>query len=118
MLGRSVATLVSGERPDELPEILARIHNGEKVVPFETVRLRKDGTRVPVSLHVSPVKDHLGQIIGASTVARDITQREQEEAERLALIQDLTSALACVSRLDPPQNPQPKPQLPGSGVLA
>lgn len=118
MLGRSVTTLVPGERPDELPEILARIQNGERVVPFETVRLRKDGTRVPVSLHVSPVKDHLGRIVGASTVARDITQREQEEAERLALIQDLTSALACVSRLESAQNPQRKPQLPGSSVLA
>jgi PAS domain S-box-containing protein len=103
MLGRSVATLIPSERPDELPEILARIQNGQEVEPFETVRLRKDGTKVSVSLRISPVKDNDGHIIGASSVARDMTQRQQEEAERLALIQDLTSALACVGRLDSAQ---------------
>jgi PAS domain S-box-containing protein len=109
MLGRSIAMLIPRERPDELPEVLAKIQNGEKVEPFETVRLRKDGTRVAVSLHISPVKDNRGHIIGASTVARDITQREQEEAERLALIQDLTSVVARVNGLDSAHIPQHEP---------
>jgi PAS domain S-box-containing protein len=113
MLGRSVSTLIPGERPDELPEILAKIQNGQEAESFETVRLRKDGTRVPVSLRISPVKDNRGHIIGASTVARDITQRKQEEAERLGLIQDLTGALARVNGLDSAQNPPHEPQVPG-----
>jgi 3-oxoacyl-(acyl-carrier-protein) synthase len=62
----------------------------------ETVRLRKDGTAVEVSLTISPLKDPSGRVVGASTVARDITRRKQEDNERLSLIQDLTAALAHV----------------------
>jgi PAS domain S-box-containing protein len=63
---------------------------------FETVRLRKDGTPVEVSLTISPIRDATGQVVGASTVAHDITRRKQEENERLSLIKDLTSALTHV----------------------
>ena len=63
---------------------------------FETVRIRKDGTAVEVSLTTSPIKDAAGRVVGASTVARDITRRKEEENERLGLIQDLTAALAHV----------------------
>ncbi len=61
---------------------------------METVRIRKDGKQVEVSLTISPIEDSEGRIVGASTVARDITRRKQEENERLGLIQDLTAALS------------------------
>jgi sigma-B regulation protein RsbU (phosphoserine phosphatase) len=99
MIGRSVSILVPSYRPEELPEIYETIQRGEGVDGLETVRIRKDGTPVEVSLTISPIKDAVGRPVGASTVARDITRHKQEENERLSLIKDLTSALAHV----PPQ---------------
>jgi len=96
MIGRSVSVLIPSYRPNELPEILQKLGRGESVENFETVRIRKDGSQVEVSETLSPVRDQGGQIIGASSVARDITRRKQEENERLSLIQDLTSALSHV----------------------
>jgi PAS domain S-box-containing protein len=94
MIGRSITTLCPRYRPEELPEIMDRIKLGEQVQQLETVRLRKDGTPVEVSVVISPIKDGAGQIIGASSVSRDISRRKQEENERLALIQELTAALS------------------------
>jgi PAS domain S-box-containing protein len=96
IIGRSVSVLFPPYRPEESDDILHRIKQGQRVERLETVRLRKDGTPVEVSLTVSPIKDPAEAIIGASTVARDITERKQEENERLGLIQDLTAALAHV----------------------
>jgi PAS domain S-box-containing protein len=94
IIGRSCSVLVPPHRPDDLPEMLTRIRDGGHLEPCETVRLRKDGTKVEVSLTVSPVKTTQGHVIGASILAHDITQRKLEESERLALIQELTAALA------------------------
>jgi PAS domain S-box-containing protein len=94
MVGRSVSALIPAYRPDELPGIMEKLKRGESVEDFETVRVRKDGTTVEVSVTLSPVRDASGRIIGASSVDRDITRRKQEENERLSLIQDLTSALS------------------------
>ena len=94
MIGRSVSVLIPSYRPDQLSEIIATIKRGEGVDGLETVRIRKDGTSVEVSLTISPIKDSNGRVVGASTVARDITRRKQEENERLGLIKDLTAALA------------------------
>ena len=96
MIGRSISVLIPPYRPEELPEIYDVIKRGEGVDGLETVRIRKDGTAVEVSLTISPLKDAGGRVIGASTVARDITRRKQEDNERLSLIQDLTAALAHV----------------------
>ena len=96
MIGRSISVLFPPYRPDELPDLLDKIKQGLRVDRFETVRIRKDGTAVEVSLTISPIKNAAGLIIGASTVARDITRRKQEENERLGLIKDLTSALSHV----------------------
>ena len=96
MIGSSISVLVPRYRPEELPEIYEAIKRGEAVDRLETVRIRKDGTSVEVSLTVSPIKDAGGQVVGASSVARDITRRKQEENERLGLIKDLTAALAHV----------------------
>lgn len=94
MIGRSIKTLYPHYRPDEFIEIMERVRQGQQVEQLETVRLRKDGTPVEVSVVISPIKDLQGQIIGASSVSRDISQRKQEENERLALIQELTAALS------------------------
>jgi PAS domain S-box-containing protein len=99
MVGRPVSTLIPRYRPQELPQIMEDIKRGEHVERLETIRIRKDGTPVEVSVTVSPIKDSSGKVIGASSVARDITQRKQVEKEHLALIQELTSALANVNSL-------------------
>jgi PAS domain S-box-containing protein len=94
MIGRSLAVLSLPHRPDETPEVMERIKRGEHIEGLETVRRRKDGTPVEVSITLSPIRDTQGRIIGASTIARDISQRKREENERLSLIQDLTAALS------------------------
>jgi PAS domain S-box-containing protein len=84
-VGQSVTMLIPPGRPDEEPRILAQIRRGERVDHYETVRVRKDGTYIDVSLTVSPVKDLSGRIIGASKIARDITERNRAEETRRLL---------------------------------
>jgi PAS domain S-box-containing protein len=86
VVGRSISLLVPPDRPDELREILETIKRGDLVDHFETVRIRKDGGLIDISLTVSPLKNSAGDIIGASTIARDITRRKraEEEQQRLA----------------------------------
>src|SRR5262249_50551875 len=79
MIGRSISALFTSYRPDEFEEIMAKIKAGKQVNQFETVRIRKNGQPVDVSLTISPIRDSEGKVIGASTVARDITQRKLEE---------------------------------------
>src|SRR5262245_20019226 len=74
LIGKPVAILIPPDRQAEEDEILARIRRGERIDHFETVRLRKDGRPVDVSLTISPVRDTTGHIIGASKIARDITE--------------------------------------------
>ncbi|CAN5459706.1 hypothetical protein BH10ACI3_BH10ACI3_01490 [soil metagenome] len=76
IVGKSVTILIPDERINEEPAILERIKRGESVNPYETVRRRKDGTLVDISLTISPVFDSDGNIIGASKIARDITERK------------------------------------------
>jgi PAS domain S-box-containing protein len=84
-VGQSIAMLIPRERRDEEPAILARLRRGERVEHFQTIRVRKDGSRMNISLTISPVKDADGRIVGASKVARDITDLVlQEEALRAA----------------------------------
>ncbi len=86
MVGRSIRTIIPADRQAEEDEVLRRVRGGEIVDHFETIRQRKDGSLVPISLTISPVKDRRGRIIGASKIARDITvQREAEEALRRTL---------------------------------
>jgi PAS domain S-box-containing protein len=81
--GKPVCILVPPGHGDEVQRILERIKRGERIDHFETVRVRKDGKRIDVSLTMSPIKDKDGNIIGASTIARDITnQKRAEEALR------------------------------------
>jgi len=99
MVGASITRLMPAYRPEEMGELLARVAAGEFIEQWETVRLRKGGEPVEVSLTISPVKDHNGRTVGASVVARDNTQRKREDGERLGLIGDLTSALARANGL-------------------
>jgi two-component system sensor histidine kinase/response regulator len=81
VVGQPTAILVPPDRPDEIPEILQRLRRGEGLDNFETVRVAKDGRRLDVALTISAIKDSEGNITGASTIARDITQRKQAERE-------------------------------------
>src|SRR5579862_546670 len=78
-VGQHITLIVPWERRSEEEEILRRLARGESVNHFETVRKRKDGATVDVSLTISPVRDAAGRVIGASKVARDITERRQAE---------------------------------------
>ena len=81
-IGQPVTMLIPEERVDEEPAILKRIRSGEKVDHYETVRRRKDGTLINISLTVSPLRDANGEIYGASKIARDISERVQAQAAR------------------------------------
>jgi PAS domain S-box-containing protein len=81
MIGRPVSVLMTSDRANEMAEILNRIRNGERVEHFETTRLTKAGTTIVVSLAVSPIRDASGTIIGASSIARDITERERVQGQ-------------------------------------
>ena len=82
IVGKSITILIPNELHDEEPKILERIRRGDSLDHYETIRQRKDGSRFPVSLSISPVKDAHGTIIGASKIARDITARKEAENER------------------------------------
>ena len=81
-VGRPIELIVPSDRLEEEHGILARIRRGERIDHFETVRRTKDGRLLDISLTISPVKDGSGRIIGASKIARDITERKRAEAER------------------------------------
>ena len=85
-VGQPITIVIPADRQSEEREILTRIRRGERIDHFETIRQRKDGTLIVVSLSVSPVKNAEGQIIGASKIARDITEqkRSQEQIATLA----------------------------------
>ncbi|HUL08464.1 MAG TPA: PAS domain S-box protein [Candidatus Acidoferrum sp.] len=86
MIGQPILRIIPPELHDQEQEILARLRRGERIEHFETVRVTKDGRRLDISLTVSPVRDKLGSIVGASKVARDITERKRaEELQRLLL---------------------------------
>ena len=89
VVGRPVMILIPDDRPDEEPTILERIRRGERVEHYETVRRRKDGSLVDVSLSVSPVHDGTGRIIGASKIARDITDRRRIDEQQQLLLREM-----------------------------
>ncbi len=96
-IGKHITLIVPSDRLDEETMIIGRLRRGERIDHFETIRQRKDGTRLNISLTISPVKDAKGVVIGASKVARDITERkaveearkETELAARLLQLQDV-----------------------------
>jgi PAS domain S-box-containing protein len=79
VLGRPMAILLPPDRPDALSALLGRLIRGERIEPYETAGSRKDGREIHVSLTLSPVRDAMGDVIGASAVARDLTARRHAE---------------------------------------
>ncbi len=92
MIGKHISLLIPPDRLQEEPEILRRLQRGERVDHFETVRLRKDGRRVDISVTISPVRDASGTIIGASKIARDITAQKQALQEMARLMERMKQA--------------------------
>ena len=85
-VGRPVTIVIPLDRRDEEPAILEKIHRGERIEHFETVRQRKDGSFVDISLNISPIRNSRGDIVGASKIARDITElRKARDRQRLLL---------------------------------
>jgi PAS domain S-box-containing protein len=78
-IGQPVTMLIPPERRDEEPGILERLRRGERIDHYETVRRRKDGSLIDISLTVSPIKNAAGRVVGASKIARDITERKRAE---------------------------------------
>jgi PAS domain S-box-containing protein len=91
-VGQRITLIIPRERWPEEDEVLARVRKGESIDHFDTVRVRKNGERIDVSLTVSPVKDARGRIIGASKIARDVSERKRAEAERTKLLQTVQQA--------------------------
>lgn len=77
MIGKSIEILIPPEMPDEEPRLLEKLRKGEKITPYETIRLRKDGERIDVALTVSPIFGPTGEVIGASKIVRDITKNKR-----------------------------------------
>jgi PAS domain S-box-containing protein len=86
-IGRSIRMIIPDDRQSEEDTVLGRIRRGESIEHFETIRQRKDGSELAVSLSVSPILGADGEIVGASKIARDITERRQSELEREQLLQ-------------------------------
>src|SRR5947207_509621 len=79
VVGQPISLLIPPERTDEFSGVMSRLRRGESLEQFDTVRLAKDGRRVPVSVSISPIRESSGAIIGASSIARDITDRRRME---------------------------------------
>ena len=80
ILGHSISTLVPPGKPDELPAIMNQLRRDQRIESYETTRVHKDGHLIDVSVTISPVKNKAGKVVGASAIARDITERKRAEA--------------------------------------
>jgi PAS domain S-box-containing protein len=101
-IGRSIRMIIPADRQVEEDEVLARIRQGEGLSHFETIRQRKDGTLVPITLTISPLRDEHGTIVGASKIARDLSDRAMAElaARRLAAVVDSSDDAIVTKTLD------------------
>jgi PAS domain S-box-containing protein len=95
-VGRPVTILIPPDRRDEEPGILARLRRGERIHHFETVRRHKDGRLIDISLTVSPMRDGSGQIVGASKIARDISERKEAQRKIQESEQRLRELIAAI----------------------
>jgi PAS domain S-box-containing protein len=91
-IGQSIRMIIPADRQAEEDMVLARIRTGHSITHFDTIRQRKDGTLVPISLTVSPIHDDAGQVIGASTIARDISDRAEAAVASRRLVAIIESS--------------------------
>lgn len=96
--GRAIALLLPPDRLDELPFMLASIKRGERIGPYETVRQRKDGTLVDISLTMSPILDTVGNLLGSASIARDVSERKWAEEILIRRTEELDQANAELAR--------------------
>lgn len=89
IIGRSITTIIPAELHSEEAQIIGKIRLGERVEHFDTVRMTKDGRRIDVSITVSPLRNSRGEIVGASKIARDVTERKRNEELREILVNEL-----------------------------
>jgi PAS domain S-box-containing protein len=110
-IGQPVTMLIPPDQPNEEPHIIEQIKRGERIDHYETIRIRKDGKPVDISLTVSPVKDATGRIVGASKIARDITRRKRaaqaqkfltDSSREIASSLDYETTLKNVARMAVP----------------
>jgi PAS domain S-box-containing protein len=94
-IGQPVTMLIPADHPDEEPAILARLRAGQRIEHYETIRVRKDGSVVDISLTVSPIRSPDGRVIGASKIARDITARKRVERQ----LREQSEIIETVNRL-------------------
>ena len=99
-IGKSIALLLPPGHENELPPLLEKVARGERIRHFETTRRRKDGKLVEISLSISPVLNVEGKVVGASTIARDITEKKNAERDRERLLDELHAALRDVKTLN------------------
>jgi PAS domain S-box-containing protein len=114
VVGKPITIIIPEDRQSEEPHILERIRRGEPIEHYETRRVRKDGSFVDISLTVSPVRDVDGRVVGASKIARDISERKQAEMQRNLLVAELShrvknalATVASIARQSFSSNPDP-----------
>jgi len=93
-IGRPITMLIPEDRQSEEDDIIARLRRGERLSHFETIRVRKDGSLVPISLTVSPVRDADGRVVAASKIARDITLQREAETQQRVLLSEMRHRVA------------------------
>jgi PAS domain S-box-containing protein len=98
VIGHSISLLTPPDHPNEMTEILDRIRTGERVDHYETTRLRKDGATIALSLTVSPIHDATGRVVGASTIARDITDAKAQIRMRREELEQRTADLLVANK--------------------
>ena len=98
IIGKPISILIEPDRTEEIPKILDGIKRGQKIDHYETVRVGKDGKKINISLTVSPIKDASDKVIGASTIARDITERKRMEEELKKTMAELERSNAELER--------------------
>jgi PAS domain S-box-containing protein len=99
VVGKPITILIPDDHRDEEPSILRRIRRGERVEHYETVRRRKDGSLVDISLTVSPVRNASGRVVGASKIARDVSERKRAEAARARHMAEQAALYRLTERL-------------------